>query len=465
MDDTTKDEISLINIDENRQDEAEDYEEKGLSDSDLSESLKFFEDDYELDRKNLNCCKRYFSPIRGGSLRGSVITLASMCFGTAGLSLPIGMANVGLIPGTIMFLCLSLTCYWSLNILLAAGRAKKVMNYGKLVGLILGSRMSFLLDITNLTFCFGVLMIYEFTISSFSMEVLKVVFGVQIEDKTIKLIQMFTMMVFIQIPLGFLKNMSKLQYAGMVGVFVFIYITIVVFIESFFYYKEGRESGREIQYFKSIDWTFVDSFSIFLYCFSAHNGIFPIYNELKYPTKRRSFKVLNGAVIIQFIMFSVMTYSGFFSLLEKTPSIFISRPDLEMFNGVDYFMIFTKIIYIISLNCSSAVVFNIIRTSAKGIFLKDGEELQQKYDVCFVIGVFILSNFLTFFVDNVVQIIGVIAGVCGVIMSFILPILCHVQTNGLSKSHPRNLFYLFIMGIITIIGIISSSRSMISVFE
>ena len=272
-----------------------------------------------------------------------------------------------------------------------------------------------------------------------------------------------SMMLFIQIPLGLLKNMSKLQYTGMLGLIVFFYITFVIFIESFFYFKEGREEGREVQYFKSIDFSILDTFSIFLYFFSSHNGIFLIYAELKEPTKRRSFSVMNRAVLIQFLIFSVLLFSGYFSLIEETPSIFILRPDLQILNGLDYFMFSAKLIYIFSLNCSSAFLFNIIRTSVKGIFSIEGD-LPQKYDIALNICVFVASNTLTFFITNVVQIIGVISGLCGVMMSFIIPILCFVESNGLPRTHPKNLGCLTVLGIIALIGISSSTKSLINMF-
>lgn len=432
--------------------------------NDNTETLKFFEDDFELERKNLNCCERYFSPIRGGSLRSSIITFASICFGTCGLSLPVAMTNVGLIPGTMMFIGLTLICYWSLYILLLAGRAKKVLNYSKLVELLLGSKMAFILDISNWIFCFGVLMVYQFVISSFSMEVLNVWFGFDIDDQKIKFLQMFGMMLFIQIPLGMLKNMSKLQYTGMVGLFVFFYITCVIFIESFFYFKEGREEGREIKYFSEINFSIFDSFSIFLYCYAAHNGMFPIYSELKDPTKRRSFSVMNRAVLIQFITFCIILYSGFFSLIKETPSIFILRPDLQILEGFDYFMFIAKVIYIFSLNCSSAFVFNLIRTSVKSIFSID-RDLPLIYDLALNITVYVVSNTLCFYISNVVQIIGVIVGLCGVMMSFVLPILCYVEANGLPKTHPKNLGCLFLLLVISFMGICSSTKSLLSIFD
>jgi amino acid permease len=470
MADTTQDDIKYIGLDtikdENINNDSRSNEENDNTyESDATETLKFFEDDFEIDKKNLNWCERYFSPIRGGSLRGSVITFASMCFGTAGLSLPVAMENVGLISGTIMFLGLTMLCYWSLYILLVSARAKKVMNYSKVIELYLGSKMSLVLDITNWFFCFGVLMVYLFTISSFSMDILNILFGINKEDKTARFIQMMTLMVFFQIPLGFLKNMSKLQYAGMVGVFVFIYTTIVIFIESFFYFKEGTDEGRKIELFKDLNWSFFETFSVFLYCYASHNGIFPIYSELKQPTKRRTFTVLKRAVLTQFVTFSIICYSGFFSLIKGNHSIFILRPDLKIFEGVDYFMFFAKFIYIFNLIASGAIVLNIIRTSVTGIFYKNKGQLPFKYDTALIITTFILANVLTFFVSNVVQIIGVVGGLCGTMMSFILPILCYVESTGLPKTHPKSLFYFSTMFIIAIIGLISTGKSLISLFK
>lgn len=469
MNETSPDDEKYVKLNSIREEKNSYHKDNEDHDHDKSckeaESVKFFDDDFETERKNLSWSERYFSSIQGGSLRGSIITFASLCFGTAALSLPAAMNNVGLVYGTIMFLSLTILCYWSFYILLISARAKKVMNYSKVVESYLGHKMALVLDITNMVYCFGILMVYVFTITSFVLQILKVLFEIDGENKTVRLIQMSIIMIIFQIPLGFLKNMSRLQYAGMVGIFVFVYVTILIFIESFFYYKEATDEGRKIQLFTDFNMSYFDSFSIFLYTYACHNGIFPIYTELKQPTKRRTFTVLKRAVLTQFITFCIICYSGYFSLIEDTPSIFIVRPDLKIFENFDYYMLFAKFIYIFNILGSGSIVFNIIRTSVNDIFSKDKGELPFKIEVALIIFTFVLANVLTFYVTNVVQIIGVIGGLCGTIMSFILPILCYVKSTGLPLYNYKNLLYLSVMIIISGIGLVSTGRSLISLFK
>jgi hypothetical protein len=385
----------------------------------------YLSDDFREEKKVVGFFDRYFAPLKSGSLRGSIISLASMCMGTASLSFPVALSNLGLIPGTFLYFLLTFISYWSLSNLLEAGRKKKIMNFAKLIKECLGDKMLLLLDINNLIFGFGVLMTYQFSASIFFMELMDSLEIAKVDDSTVKLIQMGLCMLLFQIPLSLLKNMSKLQYANLVGSFALIYTVFVIFIESFFYYQEAIEAGRSITFFK-LDWSFLDSFSIFLYGYASHNGIFTIYAELNQPTLRRSKKVLNRAIIFLFFLFSMIAFSGFFSLIEKTPSIFISRPALSFFNGKDYFIMVSKFLFILSLQCFCATNYNVLRTPIRSFFFK-GENIPFKWDFFITIFVFILSNSLTYFIDNVIKIIGILGGLCAVIVCYLCPILCYVN--------------------------------------
>jgi amino acid permease len=441
--------------------ESDSKENMQLTKSNFIES-QFFNDDYEGEEQTLNCFQRFFNPIKAGSLRGSVITFASMCFGTAGLSLPVGMANVGLITGTLMFISLTLVCYWSLYILLQAGRNKKIYNYSKLVEECINPKTSLIVDVTNIIFCLGVLLTFQYTIFKFSNDTLKAIFGCNDIEGWDKLFIILLFLIVFQIPLGLIKNVSRLQYVSIVITCVLIYTIVIMIVECPLYYNKAIEKGRSVPLFTEINRSYLDSFSIFLYIYASHNGIFMIMSELNEPTKRRTFKVLNMTIVFQFIMFSMLAYSGFFSLLEITPDIFISRKDLD--GGKDVFILIAKVIYILSLNCCCPIVYNIFRNTSKNIFNK-GKDFTFKNDVFLVIIIFCFTNMLTFFIKNVVQIISILAGICGVILCFIVPVLCYINSNGLPKTHFKNVTSLVILLVIIILGFTSTLNSIYNILK
>ena len=421
----------------------------------------FLDDAYsDKETNEKSCCERYFSPIKGGSLRGAVISLASIVFGISGLAFPLGFANMGLVPGLILFVVLCSVTYWSLAALLSTGRKKKKLHYGMLIKECLGSKMALMSDINNIIFCIGILMSYEFTISSFFLDIFGKFYTITDDNRTmIKMIQMSTCMLLLQLPLSLLKDISKLQYASMVGCFTLLYTAIVIVAECPMYYSKAISEGRTIPLFKPLSMKVFDSFSIFLYAFASHNGIFPIFDELERPSKRRSFQVLNRAYILEIVIFLFIGFGGFFSLLTITPSIFISRTDLSFtWMKFDYFILTSKVLFFITLHCTTAINNNILRNSFKSLIF-EGKEIPFKYDFIGVVVLLLLTNVVTFYIQDVLSIISVIGGICAVIVSFLSPILCWIKANEYPLCHIKNILAIVLLVIICIVGCISAGYS------
>lgn len=448
---------------ETNQENNEDKQQQ-LSSTINEDNTDYFNDDLFDEEQNLNWKERFFGPLGSGSVRGSVISIASICFGSASLSLPVAITNVGLLLGAFMFIVLSYISYWSLRNLLYAARKKKLFNYSKLIEECLGKKMLFISDVNNIVFMIGVLMAIEFTISLIFMNLAENLYQVKPEETNIKKYQMMICCVLFQIPLSLMKNVSKLQYASLVGVFTLIYTIIVVLIECPFYYQEAISQGRNIELTKELDWSVFKSFSIILYAYASHNGILAVYSELKKPTFRRSKKVLDRALMLQVVLFAIMAFSGFFSLLKITPSIFISRKPLDVFNSKDYYMIFAQILFFFSLQCSCALNYNILRVAIKS-FVFNNKEVKFIYDFLITAFLFIFTNLLTYNINNIVDIIGILGGVCSVIVCYVCPILCFVKANGLPLTHFTNLSSIIILIIICIFGFISTCLTIVDMIN
>ena len=94
----------------------------------------YLDDDFKDDSKdNKTIWERCCGPIRAGSLRRAVLSLASIVFGICVFTFPIGLTNLGLIPSFILLVVLCGICYWSLSALLFAARKKKILKYGPLI--------------------------------------------------------------------------------------------------------------------------------------------------------------------------------------------------------------------------------------------------------------------------------------------------------------------------------------------
>ena len=418
-------------------------------------------------RSDKDCLQRYFGAIKGGSLRGSVFAFASISFGSGLLSFPIAIAKTGPVVGLILFILVTLLSYWTLDIFMMAGRKLKKLDFSELVLHTMGNKMRIVADISNITLCLGVIMSYQYIVSVFSFELLKDLFDYDpgTTNSWPKFIQMFGCMVLFQVPLSLLKNVSKLQYASILGSFTLIYTIIVVCIEMPFYlqnyFKDPKHEVSNI-WFVKLDWNVLDSVAIFYYGYCAHNGIFQVYQDLSRPSRRRMKKVLNGAVIMEVIMYFFMAMGGFLSEFYDCQDVFIRRPDLPGFN--DYFMKVAKILIIVCLHCTMAINYNIMRDSINFMF-NDNKPMRTLIDATVTIFIYIASNTLTFFVTNVSQILNFIGGISTVVISTFLPIMIHVLTSDQKMSHYTNITKLVICFIFSGLGIAATVKGIFDFFK
>jgi amino acid permease len=421
--------------------------------------LDYLDDDIKDIPSNEGTMKKMFGKIGPGSLRGSAASFASICFGVGSLSFPYGIDNMGLIPALFMMASVIALTYWSLSLVIKVGRQQRNMDYSDMVQNILGKGHLLATDINNLILCFGAMMAFIFTISKFFGEVTGAFYGYKTIWEQIpywwKIVQMLVFMVLFQIPLGLLRNISKLQYVSLVGLCGLLYTTLLILVEMPFYIQEAQSQGRSLNLAKPVSLKYLDSFSIFFYAFASHNGLGSIFKELKRPSLRRSMKVLNYALGLQCFVFCLIAFGGFFSMIEDLSGTFISRKTLDIITnswGQDYFIIVSKILFIISLHSSLAVNYNIIRPSWRNFFNK-GQNLPFKWELIIAVISYSVSNLIVYFVDDVVQILGVVGGICAIHICYFNPVMCWMKTNTYPRNHWKNVTSAVILVIVCVIGV------------
>jgi hypothetical protein len=110
-------------------------------------------------RKTLT--SRIFSKMEDGSLRASIIAMSSLALGTGCFALPIRFAQMSFVCAIAMLIIGSIASYWSLVIMIEAGKKKKITDYSRLVKESLGNRMALILDLVILICILGILISYQ----------------------------------------------------------------------------------------------------------------------------------------------------------------------------------------------------------------------------------------------------------------------------------------------------------------
>jgi amino acid permease len=415
------------------------------------------EEDHEEPSWLVRCC----APIRGGSLRGSTFAMASITFGGGCLAFPYAVALCGPIIGFIIFLICGGLSYYTLKILLDAGVKARMMDYNELIELSVGKKWVLFSDINNIIMCVGIIMSYQFTVYKFACQLLNHYFDIDTKDSMNKIILMSICLFFIQIPLSCLKNISTLQYASLIGTFSLVYSIFVVVVEAPFYFSNYIDSGKTIPLYEKISWDYLDTFSTFMFGFASHNGIFQVFTELKRPSIIRYYKVLDRSFIIEIVLYVSIAFGGYFSTFADTKDVFLERPDLPGFN--DVFIQIAKISLFICLHCTMAINYNIMRMSFKSIIF-GSKEISFLKDFSMVVFTYIVSNIAVFYISNVTQILGVIGGVCTIVLCFVNPILIHIKLSNKPKGSFSNVFAYSVMIFVSFFGCAATIKSLVFLF-
>jgi amino acid permease len=416
-------------------------------------------DDEDTDEEERGCFSRWFGPVKGGSLRGSTIAMASITFGAGCLAFPAAVKNTGPIVALLIFILCAAFSYYTLYLLLENGSKAKIMDYNLLLEHATSKRVVLISDINNIILCVGVIVSYQFTVYPFMQNLLFLYFGVE-ENTTNKIIVMTVYFLCIQIPLSLLKNISTLQYASIVGTIALVYSIIVIVVEMFFYIDQNIQDEKAINIWKPISFEYLETFSTFMFGFSSHNGIFQVFTELKRPSVKRYYKVLGRSFTIEVILYLAIAFCGYFSTLENTPPVFLDRDDLKGFN--DYFIRFAKLTLFICLHCSMAINYNIMRMSVKTTFF-NSENIPFIKDLIITIFTYIATNLLVLQITKISQILGIIGGVCTMVICFVNPILIHISLNKKKLFDKSNIISLIILLIVSVFGTASTIWSIYSI--
>jgi amino acid permease len=404
-----------------------------------------------------SCFKRYFGPVGSGSLRGSIFAMASITFGAGCLAFPYAVSKCGPILSFLIFCICAASSYYTLYILLESGSKAKIMDYNLLLEHTAGKKMVVFSDLNNIVLCVGVIMSYQFTVYKFALQLGEKYTNIDPTNDWNRIILILVCLIVIQLPLSFLKNISTLQYASIVGSIALVYSIIVIVIEMPFYLIKNIKEGIEIPLFKPISLNYLDTFATFMFGFSSHNGIFQVFTELKRPSIVRYYKVLERSFVIELILYIAISFAGYLSTLDLTPDIFLERPDLPGFN--DVFIQVAKFTLFVCLHCSMAINYNIMRMSIKTMFFQ-GRDIPPVKDFLITVFTYSLTNIAVFYISNITEILGVIGGFCTIIICFVNPIIIKLKLSDEPYSSRSNLIAIFIGVFVTLFGTLATINSL-----
>ena len=429
--------------------------------------------------KKAKLLERMLHPIQYGSLRGSIFGLSSMCLEAGALVLAIRCKQFGLVNFLLALVLGGLCAYWTLVMMIKAGRAAKQRDYSKTVKTILGNKWGIFVDLNITVYLLGAIISFQVIIyqilGAVVYDIMKILKTTEIgeykefekfkddywrKNLFIKLPVMagVALLVF---PLCLLKDVSKMRFASLIGVLALIYSIIVIIIESFFFLKlENWENLNKMNWFdirkafsKEEGIPFFGGIATVFYIYSCHAGAFPVYKTLRNNTTRRIKKVFRRSILLDIIIYTCVAAASFITAPINSPELILYRENLKRFDP-DYFIIIAKVGIIFNLFFSTPANYSGLRISLFELIWGNSNITNMKnFFVTLVVLLIVVS--VGAFYDEILQYIELLGGFCSVIYCFFMPGIIYVKSNQLSRCSFKNVLTVIVLIILLLIGYLS----------
>lgn len=279
--------------------------------------------------------------------------------------------------------------------------------------------------------------------------------------------------IIVLLPLNLLKDITKLRFTSIFGIFCLFLVTLVIVFQLPEYinhywkyeYKENDESTyvnwlnagnaftQELYFFKGLATLF--------YSYNCHIGIYPIYEKLVDNNKRRTRKVLLRSIVLDAGFYLVVGIAGYLTAPIKTPSIIIEREKL----GSDIIMTIGRLLIVIMLFAKIPAKYNSLRISVFQIIWGNSDEIDTKRNLIVTISITIVTAFIGAIYSDISEFISLLGGFCSVIIAFFFPGFLYIKSNDRKISDFKNVLTIVVCGIMCVIGIIAgilSIKTMVS---
>lgn len=462
-----------------------DEKEDQLYNSENPPNVQGNENTYSNSNSRRSLKERLFGKLDAGSVRGSIFNLAILSLGSGCLALPKKFGQMSVLVSIIDIIVAGFAAYWTLNIMIIASEKFKIYNYSQLVRTVYGKGLSILLDFTMLIYIFGVMILYQLIaykliggvvneFGGFGYKSIDDFFQNSFWSKNyIKFPVMYGIAFLIITPLCLLKNISKMRFNSIFGIFSLFFLILIIIIQTPWYfndylthiYKKDVPETHLNLYDVSKGFTdelyFFKGTATLFYAYSCHVGAFPIYAELKNNVLRRVQKVFARSILLDAAFYMVVGVTGYLSNPIGTPDLIIER--YKIFHN-DWIMTIGWMAFIFTLMMKIPANYNSFRLTLITILGYKGLDIPNKINLIITIPTIAAACTIAALYSQIDDYISLMGSFCAVIIAFLIPGLLYIKANELPLTDKKNIFTIVIVtilcgigltsGIITIIGMI-----------
>lgn len=186
-----------------------------------------------------------------------------------------------------------------------------------------------------------------------------------------KLVVMSGTAIIVLLPLNLLKEINKLRFTSMLGVFGLVVLMIIILVElpSYLkYYWNNIYNENDPKTFFNLfnvsagfgeDLNFFKATASLYYSFCAHVGAFPVYQKILKRTEERTEKIFLRSILLDIVVYLLIGVGGYFTQPVNTPAMIIERESLP--GSLDIAMVIGRVLVIMLFLAKSPAAYSCLR--------------------------------------------------------------------------------------------------------
>jgi len=369
--------------------------------------------------------KRNMEP---GSIKTSIFTLVVAIVGAGTLSIPYAFRKTGLIVAFCMLSLCGLAGFFSLHCLVTSSRfITQEASYRSLSMESMGPGGATFAQVCLLLNVFGTAISYLVATSS----ILELVIGVFTDDPPEILKRrniVFIIGFLVVLPLGLFRQMGALRFTSLSGICCVTYLVLIILYEYFnFCHKDDdcfwqKSSGLTWEDMAVSDWESVmRGVPIFVYGYTCHPNVLPLYLELQRRSSKRMHKVMRRGLSFAWFLYLVIGIFGFLTFRSETDGNILTNNFHH-----DAAVVVGAVGMSISVTFTIPLFVHAFRYNFASLVLKT-DYLDTKahcaVTICMVGGVIAVAAF----VDSISTVFGILGSTVNPTICYILPSIFYCQ--------------------------------------
>lgn len=196
-----------------------------------------------------------------------------------------------------------------------------------------------------------------------------------------KIVIMVSTSIIIVLPLNLLKDVTKLRFTSIFGIFCLLLVSIIIifqlpnYIEYYWEHTYNRYDKETWVNWFDLSTAFTSKLYFFkgsatlFYAYNCHMGLFPVYEKLRLTSEKRVSKVITRSILMDALFYIIVGLTGYLTQPYKTPNFIIEREKI----GNDIVMTIGRIFIVFLIVFKIPANYNALRISIFELFFGTNE--------------------------------------------------------------------------------------------